>query len=65
MRGITTRISPENLADKICEMGDEDGCAEAPVFWVDAPTIWVKSMLCCQKHADEMAFCGLLASRHA
>jgi len=39
---------------------NEDECQEAPVFWLDAPSIWVKPMLCCHTHADEMIFYGLL-----
>lgn len=46
-----------------CEMANsEDACQGVPVFWLDAPSIWVKPMLCCQVHADELTSYGLISS---
>lgn len=57
---LTPMIDPIGIG---CEMANsEDECPEVPVFWLDAPTIWVKPMLCCQTHADELTFYGLILS---
>lgn len=36
-----------------CEMGDDDGCAGKPAFWLTAPDSYVKPMILCAEHAQE------------
>lgn len=39
-----------------CEMGDEDGCPNAPVYTLLAPATYTIPLNVCQDHADDEAF---------